>query len=172
MESSPSQEGVLLPHAAGDSTVWSIRTILCATDLSDSSWRVLDLAAALARDQGARLVVLHVPVPPPFVRPGELAKILRQPGGYRRELEEQLHRFRPPGLGGRIDYRLEEGDPAVEILRAAEDAGCDLIVMGTHGRTGLDHLLMGSVAEKVVRRACCPVLTVRIPPETSSADPG
>ncbi len=152
--------------------MWSIRTILGATDLSDSSLPALDLAAALARDQGARLVVLHVPVPPPFVRPGEMARILQQPGGYRRKLEEQLQRFCPPGLESRIDYRLEEGDPGVEILRVAEDLACDLIVMGTHGRTGLSHLLMGSVAEKVVRRACCPVLTVRIPPETSSAGPG
>jgi universal stress protein A len=152
--------------------MWSIRTILCATDLSDSSLPALDLAAALARDQGARLVVLHVPVPPPFVTPGEMAKILQQPVGYRRDLEDRLRSFRPVGLEGRTEYRLEEGDPAVEILRVAEDIACDLIVMGTHGRTRLNRLLMGSVAERVVRRACCPVLTVRVPGQVPSGGSG
>ena len=62
-----------------------------------------------------------------------------------------------------LDRRMEEGDPASMIVRVATETGADLIVMGTHGRTGLRHLLMGSVAEYVVRKATCPVLTLRTP---------
>ena len=69
-----------------------------------------------------------------------------------------------------IDHRLTDGEPYAEILRVAEDDGCDLIVMGTHGRKGLRRLLMGSVAEQVVRQASCPVMTVKTPfPEPESA---
>jgi universal stress protein A len=142
--------------------MWPIRSILVATDLSEPSERVLELAAALARDRGARLVVLHMAEPPPFVRPGEMARVLQQAGGYRQELEDRLRRFRPAGLEGRIDYRVEEGTAADAILRLAEVTPCDLVVLGTHGRTGLGRLLLGSVAEQVLRRAVCPVLTVRL----------
>src|SRR5262249_48839479 len=62
-----------------------------------------------------------------------------------------------------IEYRLSEGDPAVEIIRLAAEVKANLIVMGTHGRTGLGRLMMGSVAEAVLRRAPCPVLTLKAP---------
>jgi nucleotide-binding universal stress UspA family protein len=62
-----------------------------------------------------------------------------------------------------VEHWIFQGDPATEILAAAEKIKCDLIVMGTHGRTGLGRLLMGSVAEQVVRKAPCPVLTVKTP---------
>jgi nucleotide-binding universal stress UspA family protein len=62
-----------------------------------------------------------------------------------------------------VEHHLKEGDPATEILRLAEERKVDVIVMGTHGRTGLGRLLMGSVAEQIVRKAPCPVLTVRLP---------
>ena len=69
-----------------------------------------------------------------------------------------------------MDTRVHEGDPATQIVRVAQETRCDLIVLGTHGRTGLGRLLMGSVAEQVLRKAPCPVLTVKTPfPETSSA---
>jgi nucleotide-binding universal stress UspA family protein len=72
----------------------------------------------------------------------------------------------------KIEHRLAEGDPAREILRVARETGCDLIVMGTHGWTGLGRLLMGSVAEQVVRKATCPVLTVKTPiPDTAIPAP-
>jgi nucleotide-binding universal stress UspA family protein len=66
-----------------------------------------------------------------------------------------------------VEQRLAEGDPAAEILHLATDTGCDMIVLGTHGRTGLDRLLMGSVAEQIVRKAPCPVLTVKAPQSRS-----
>jgi nucleotide-binding universal stress UspA family protein len=69
--------------------------------------------------------------------------------------------MRPSDPKVRVRYLLVEGNPAAEILSAAREGNCDLIVMGTHGRTGLNRLLMGSVAEEVVRKAPCPVLTVR-----------
>jgi nucleotide-binding universal stress UspA family protein len=76
---------------------------------------------------------------------------------------EELQQFQVPDPNVPVDYRLEEGEPVSEILAVANQTSADLIVMGTHGRTGLGWLLMGSVAEQVVRQAPCPVLTVRTP---------
>jgi nucleotide-binding universal stress UspA family protein len=81
-----------------------------------------------------------------------------------------LYRLQAPGSGVDIDHCLTDAEPYSEILRVAQDNSCDLIVMGTHGRTGLRRIFMGSVAEKVVRQAPCPVLTVKMPfPESVSA---
>src|SRR5262249_12163359 len=81
----------------------------------------------------------------------------------REEAKEQLDRLAIPGGGVVADRRLAEGDPANVILHIARETHADLIVMGTHGRTGLSRLLMGSVAEQLVRRASSPVLTVTSP---------
>jgi nucleotide-binding universal stress UspA family protein len=139
----------------------AIHTILHPTDFSGRSEFAFRLGCALARDYGARLVLLHV-VPLPMVIPGE-GFVLPPPEDYRDSLEEELHRLQAPDPGVRIEYRLKEGDPVTEILAVAAEINADLIVMGTHGRTGLSRLLMGSVAEQVVRSASCPVLTVRTP---------
>jgi nucleotide-binding universal stress UspA family protein len=74
-----------------------------------------------------------------------------------------LRQLQPSDPALHVEYRLEEGFAATEILRLAEEAKADLIVMGTHGRTGLSRLVLGSVAEQVVRKARCPVLTVKAP---------
>jgi hypothetical protein len=74
-----------------------------------------------------------------------------------------LRRLYPAGAAAGVDCRLQGGNPAPEILGVADEVGCDLIVMGTHGRTGLARLLLGSVAEQVVRKAACPVITVKVP---------
>jgi nucleotide-binding universal stress UspA family protein len=68
-----------------------------------------------------------------------------------------------------VERRLEEGDPVTQILGIAEEESCDLIVMGTQGRTGLGRILMGSVAEQVMRKATCPVLTVKMPEGENTA---
>ena len=141
----------------------TIRAILVAADFSACSEDAFRVARALARDYRARLIVLHVATPPPFITPGELQRALQRPDGYRAELEGRLRLVYAVDSPGSVEYRVQDGDPAVEILGVAREAGCDLIVMGTHGRTGLDRLLMGSVAEQVVRKAPCPVLTVKIP---------
>jgi nucleotide-binding universal stress UspA family protein len=109
------------------------------------------------------LVILHVGRPPLQAHGGVMtaAPPLAEEWG-RDELDRQLRRRTVPGLDPAPDYRLEFADKAGdEILRVAAEDGCDLIVLGTHGRSGVGKLLLGSVAEQVVRRAACPVLTVR-----------
>jgi nucleotide-binding universal stress UspA family protein len=138
-----------------------IHTILYPTDFSDHSAYAFRLACALARDYGARLVVLHV-AEPPVVVGGEGVMVL--PCAIDLEaLRERLDQLRLKDPKVVVEHQLIEGEAASEILRVAAESKCDLIVMGTHGRTGLRRLLMGSVAEKVVRKAACPVLTVKTP---------
>jgi nucleotide-binding universal stress UspA family protein len=138
-----------------------LRTILHPTDYSRAADYAFRLAASLARDHGARLVVLHVN-PPPLndFDPEEKDEIFKERlwAAYHR-LEAAEPRVREV----HIDTMWVDGDPAREILRLAKEVGCDLIVMGTHGRTGLERLLMGSVAEQVSRKAPCPVLTAKPP---------
>jgi nucleotide-binding universal stress UspA family protein len=138
-----------------------VHTVLHPTDFSGPSSAALGLACALARDYGARLVVLHVVAAPVVIYAEGVAppdmEDLRAAG------QEELDRLAVPDDGIRVERRLAEGEATEEILRAAGDTNADLIVMGTHVRTGLGRLLMGSVAEQVVRRAPCPVLTVKTP---------
>lgn len=146
----------------------AIRTILHPTDFSDSSDYAFRLACSLARDYGAKLVVLHVaPAPVAFAAEG----VLMQPPEYDPEpLREELNRIQPTEAGIEMEHLLVQGDAAPEILQTATDTQCDVIVLGTHGRTGLSRLLMGSVAEQIVREAGCPVLTVRSMPKRVLAD--
>jgi len=139
----------------------AVNTILHPTDFSERSQYAFWLACSLARDYGARLVVLHVAVP--AVVYGEGVVVPPSPEELRAATQEQLDRLQAPRADVRAERRLAEGDAVEEILRVAKEANADLIVMGTHGRTGLGRLLMGSVAEQVVRRASCPVLTVKAP---------
>src|SRR5262245_12824613 len=138
-----------------------IHTILHPTDFSEHSGYALTLACALTRDYRARFVMLHVAMPPTIAY-GE-GVVPAEPEVFRREAEEQLNGVHCPDVNDRLERCLAEGEPAAEILRVAKDIGASLIVMGTHGRTGLSRLLMGSVAERVVRTAPCPVLTVKTP---------
>ena len=138
-----------------------IRTIVHPTDFSERSRYALNLACALARDHGSRLVVVHVAAFPVAVY-GE-AVLIPEPEDYQEPLKRQLEQLPVPDSLP-VERRFEEGDPATEILRVAQETSADLIVMGTHGRTGLERLLMGSVAEEVLRKATCPVLTIKRPP--------
>jgi nucleotide-binding universal stress UspA family protein len=137
-----------------------IHTILHPTDFSENCDHALQMAAALARDYGAQLVVLHVQSIPVAVY-GYGEGVLPPATEARDELWEKLQMINPPGVS--VGHRLAEGNAVEEILRTANEVHADLIVMGTHGRRGLTRLLMGSVAELVVRRALCPVLTMRTP---------
>jgi nucleotide-binding universal stress UspA family protein len=141
----------------------NVRTILVAADFSECSEDAFRVARALACDYGAQLIVLEVATPPPLFTPGELQKVLQRSDGYQAELEGRLRQVYAADSPTGVEYRVQDGDPAVEILGVAREAGCDLIVMGTHGRTGLRRLLIGSVAEQVVRKASSPVLTVKVP---------
>jgi nucleotide-binding universal stress UspA family protein len=140
-----------------------IRTILHPTDFSPRSAAAFRLACSLARELGARMVVVHVQPPAQSVF-GELGPFPADREAVARCMREQLSQVVPEADGPPVEHRLLEGDPTRGILDTAREAGCDLIVMGTHGRTGLGHLLMGSVAEAVLRKAPCPVLTVKAPP--------
>jgi universal stress protein A len=138
-----------------------INNILHPTDFSDRSEFAFRLATALARDYHANLVILHV-VQDPVVLYTE--GVIPAPAeDHMEEMRERLLRLQPPSDTVTVTHRLEEGNPATEILRVAGLIPADLVVMGTHGRRGLNRLLMGSVAEYVLERATCPVLTVKTP---------
>jgi nucleotide-binding universal stress UspA family protein len=138
--------------------------ILHPTDFSEHSKYAFRLAGSLARDHEARLIVLHavLSLGPELVSYGEAVSEL-QPESYRKKLWDELCSLRLPDPDVDIEYLLVEGDPAEEIIRATQQSGAELIVMATHGRTGLERLLMGSVAEQVMRKSHCPVLVVRAP---------
>lgn len=133
-----------------------LHTILHPTDFSPHSAYALQLAGALARDYGARLVILNVVVPQTFLySEGVFPHLLDEMiGEARRNLSQMLV---PEGI--LLERRLEQGNPAEEIVRLADEVGADLIVLGSHGRSGITRLLMGSVAEQVTRKANCPILT-------------
>jgi nucleotide-binding universal stress UspA family protein len=125
--------------------------ILHPTDLSEDSMAAFRVACGLARE-GSRLIILHV-----------MERSLVASKDYLEMLNDRLREFEAPGPGVSLEIHLEEGHAAVEILRIAEKFRCDLIVLGSHGKTGLRRLLTGSVAEAVLRQAPCPVLVVKYP---------
>jgi nucleotide-binding universal stress UspA family protein len=141
--------------------VLSIHRILYPTDFSDLSKPAFDLACCLARDYGAELVVCHVsPWPIVGVADGITVEL---PTGWESETRARLEQIRPDDPGIRASHRLERGEASAQILKVAAEVKTDLIVMGTHGRGGFSRLLIGSVAEDVLRKAPCPVVTVKAP---------
>lgn len=146
-----------------------IDTILHPTDFSDQSRPAFELACALARDYGAELVICHVsPTPVMAVADGATFEV---PTGFAEQAQARLERVRPDDPTLRFTHVLERGDEVAGTLKVAADRRADLIVMGTHGRTGLSRVLLGSVAEGVSRRAGCPVVTVRVPRPAASRRP-
>jgi len=132
----------------------TIRRILCPVDFSDFSRRALDLAVAVAGRHGADVTALHAAAPQAHPDPAGLARL-------RAELDCFVAPLRTPGVCVRTV--VEEGSPADTIVRWARQLPGDLVVMGTHGAGGFERLVLGSVAEKVLRAAPCPVLTVSKP---------
>ncbi len=137
-----------------------IKTIVHPTDFSEHSGYAFRVACALARDYGARLVVAHVMSLRMYNSP-EMGPLIPEPAVIEDELRERLRSVRPSDPAVVLEHRLCRGDAATEIIALAQDVKSELIVMGTHGRTGVGRLLLGSVAEAVLRRAPCPVLTLR-----------
>ena len=135
------------------------RTILFPTDFSPSADAGLEYATSLARDSGGKLMIVHVEEPPLAYAAGEMYYGVPQPNTE--ALTRLLEAVKPTDPAVPCEHRLLAGDPAGAIVDLAKRESADLIVMGTHGRKGLSRLLMGSVAEAVVRRAECPVLTVK-----------
>ena len=144
-----------------------IAKILYATDFSSYSNQAYFHAIALAENHGASLTVLFVHTPD-AAGEGALGKQAYSRAYWRSQLEQ----IRPTNPDIPVRHVLLEGDPAEEIVRYGRDAGIDLIVMGTHGRTGLERLLMGSVAEKVLRDASCSVLVVKLPKGVPATERG
>jgi nucleotide-binding universal stress UspA family protein len=151
----------------------TINKILAATDFSDDSQNAIAYAEEVARKFSAEIVVLHVdqPLAPVMVSPdlgpaaldmGAMSRIAEEQRLLaQRELDKLVNRLREAGFKARSLLRV--GAPFLEIIHAAQSENADLIVLGTHGRTGLAHVLLGSVAERVVQKSPCPVLTVRHP---------
>ena len=135
-----------------------IGTILHPTDFSEPSAGACQLATGLARDYNSKLILLHVSTAP-IIGYGE-GVVPPNPDVLADIAAEQLSRLPAADPDIRTERRVVEGDPAAVILNVANEINADLIVMGTHGRTGMSRLFAGSVAEQVVRRADCPVLTV------------
>lgn len=116
-------------------------------------------AEALARQMNARLLIVHVEEPPLAYGGGELYYGLPEPSSER--ILKMLEDVKPADPAVPYTHRLTMGDPAGEVVRIATDEHAEMIILGTHGRTGMTRLLMGSVAEAIVRRAPCPVLVYR-----------
>jgi nucleotide-binding universal stress UspA family protein len=135
--------------------------ILHPHDFSPHARYAFELACSLARDHGADVVVLHVN-PFPVAAPLPYGA-----GSFEPEaevpLEARLGELQSPFPLVKVEHAVVTGDIVPDILRFARQEGCDLIVMGTHGRKGFGHFLMGSVAEQITRHAPCPVVTVRNP---------
>jgi universal stress protein A len=154
----------------------AITKILMPVDYSETSREAVAYACYVAKGLGAELDVVHVWDKPSYVadnvvvaRPGQpsksLGEMIRE--NAEAEMQEFLQDCRvPPEV--RVSHHLESGEPASTILRVADQIGAGLVVVGTHGRTGVRHLLLGSIAEKLVRGAKVPVLTVP-PPERLGA---
>jgi len=137
----------------------NINKILFSTDFSHASDAALPLATSLARDHDAQLLIVHVQEPAPAYGGGEMYYGIPEPTSH--QLAEMLHKIVPADPSVRFEHHLIVGAPPRALVEFAKEQDVDLIVMGTHGRKSIPRMLMGSVAESVVRRAPCPVLTLR-----------
>jgi len=152
--------------------------ILVPTDFSKFSKYALNYAITIANTFGAKITLIHITNEKELValqqvstyfEPGKLEELMKQ---RESEDQKQLDGFIPPELkkGITVETIHKVGIPFVEIIKTAREKAVDLIVIATHGRSGLSHMLFGSVAEKVVRKSTCPVLSIR-PPEHEFAMP-
>jgi universal stress protein A len=141
-----------------------IKTILCPIDFSEISAKAMEYAVFLASHHHAELLILHVVEQLHefehyqilVLTPQELAEEMEKQAHEKlTKLTEQIKKTI------KVETVVRQGKPFVEIIKEAKEKDMDLIVMASHGRTGISHMLMGSVAEKVVRKAHCPVLIVR-----------
>lgn len=141
-----------------------LKKILYPTDFSEASYETLKIANEVAVHHSAELLVVHVTPPVPMAAAATgYSAIAEMERSEEISLQELIKARIPKELHSRQIITL--GEAAHEIIRIAEQERVDLIVIGTHGQTGWRHVVFGSVAEKVVRFALCPVLTIRAPHE-------
>ncbi len=143
-----------------------IKTILFPTDFSNGARAAMDHAVSLARDYKAKIILLYV------IQDISIAEWYIPSTLSVTDLVEDMQKSAWKEMDkwaaevstkvAEVEKMVVRGVPFVEIIRTAKEKSADLLVIGTHGRTGIDHMLFGSTAEKVVRKAPCPVLTVRI----------
>ncbi len=144
----------------------NVKKILYPTDFSSYSNQAYFHAVALAETHGASLTVLYV-----YSGPKTDNGTVSNASAEKEYWQSQLEQIRPANLDIPVSHVLIDGDPATEIARYAADAQIDLIVMGTHGRSGLERMLMGSVAEQTLRNAPCSVMIAKLPKGMPEAEP-
>ena len=141
-----------------------IKKILCPTDFSEAAKKAFEYAVFLASSQHAELVLLHIVDQLHGFEAYEILALTPQ------EISQRMEKHAYENMSDLVDQikgsiaietAVEHGKPSVQIVEKAREVKADIIVMGSHGRTGLSHVLIGSVAERVVRHASCPVLVVR-----------
>jgi nucleotide-binding universal stress UspA family protein len=143
-----------------------IKTILFPTDFSQGAHAAMDFAMSLAQDYKAKLILLYVIQDisiaewyiPSSISAADLVTDMQKSA----EKEMDKWEIEAAGKVRDVEKMVVRGVPFVEIIKTAREKNADIIVIGTHGRTGIDHMLFGSTAEKVVRKSPCPVLTVRM----------
>lgn len=134
------------------------KNILCPLDLSTNSLEAIDVATSLAKAENGQIIFLFTAIPE---LPTESGYAAIEIAAATKAAQSELQQIRPTDPTVAFRHEVRRGDPAVEIVKFADENRVDMIVMTTHGRTGLSRLLMGSVAEHVVRKASCPVLTLK-----------
>jgi len=145
----------------------SINSILVPIDFSDYSIKALNYAIDFAQSFNAKIVLIFVIEPMIYPTDFTFGEIV--PPSFEPKLEEntvnELKKIAEDKISGKIKYEItiRTGRPFLEIISAARELDVDLIIIATHGTTGVEHLLFGSTAEKVVKKAPCPVLTLREP---------
>jgi nucleotide-binding universal stress UspA family protein len=139
------------------------KKVCCAVDFAEPSGAAMGQAADLATRLGAELTLVHVLTPPPEAASDVLVSSRGLAQVEADEREATLARWRADAerqVGRPVSARVLWGDPTEALVRHAREERCDLLVLGTHGRTGMSRLVLGSVAESVARRSPCPVLVV------------
>jgi nucleotide-binding universal stress UspA family protein len=144
-----------------------IKKIICPTDFSEPSYEALKTAVEMSDHFSAELIVVHVVTPIPFIPIHDDPSSFNLPV-YEKEMEtsaqKSLDQVFEEKIAGSLNRRklVMQGDPAAQIVRLADDEAADIIVIATHGLTGWRKFMFGSVTEKVIRLANCPVLSIRV----------
>ncbi len=135
------------------------KRILCPVDFDDNSMAALDFAVGLAQERDATLYIVHVVRAP--LQPSEVP-VEPQAAAWERDAKARLDAVARRHVNGKAKFSLvvKTGDPFTAIMRAERELNPDSVVMATHGRTGVGHFLLGSVAERIVRESLCPVVTM------------